>query len=635
MKTKNFVFLILILLGVCVASRAWADVSIEMTASKSRLAMGDSLTLDITISDADGTINKPNVGTIDGFSSYSQGHSQEITIMNGKQSSRSVFSYVLIANSQGTKSIGPFEIKIGDRMYKIAPIQVVVTNEPANAGPVSSRNTVNSVTQSSVYAPPKRALPTNSIDNQDIFVKVWFDKDEVYVNEAATLTYTLYTRLSATYKGFDKEPETTGFWIEDFPPDKTIRRTEQTINGSRYVVADVRKIAIFPTQAGIFSIDPGVLSTAVELRSDDNFDTFFSYNIFGRRGSNFPSFMSQIVPKLISADKVTLTVKELPEAGKPKNFSGAVGDYRLESFIDKSDVEVGDTVTYKLRILGEGNINTVQAPAFPALNDFKVYDSSTSTNISKERLKVEGEKIVETVMVPKKAGVFTIPAIPFVYFDSHDKTYKGINAPPRTIAVRPGTKSESESFSSPSTGIASSDKEDVSILGQDIRYIKASDPGKKILSDIARKPLYWAFNVLLLILCFVFWGLAFRRGNPEDDARFFRSRLSHRFARRQLKEAAKNLKEDKSDAFYAEISKAVYGYFADKLGITTQAVSIQIIDEKAGDAISPEQLNRIRALLDKLALGRYGQAQADLAQMKEIYRMADEAITFFEKAIPK
>ena len=57
------------------------------------------------------------------------------------------------------------------------------------------------------------------------------DKDEVFVNEPVMLTYTLFTRLSATYKGFEKEPTTTGFWVEDFPPEKTIRRTEKMLNG--------------------------------------------------------------------------------------------------------------------------------------------------------------------------------------------------------------------------------------------------------------------------------------------------------------------------------------------------------------------------------------------------------------------
>src|SRR5438034_241967 len=87
---------------------------------------------------------------------------------------------------------------------------------------------------------------------------------EGQINKPVMPTYTLYTRMNATYKGFEKEPETTGFWVEDFPPEKTIRRTEQILNGSRYVIADVRKLALFPTQIGVYTVDPGTLSAAVE-----------------------------------------------------------------------------------------------------------------------------------------------------------------------------------------------------------------------------------------------------------------------------------------------------------------------------------------------------------------------------------
>ena len=100
---------------------AFAEVAIETSVSRSVLPVGDQLTLDIIISNANGRIEQPKIGSIDGFTSYSQGRSQELSIVNGQSSSRSIFSYVLVANSSGEKTIGPFQVVIDGKEYKVSP----------------------------------------------------------------------------------------------------------------------------------------------------------------------------------------------------------------------------------------------------------------------------------------------------------------------------------------------------------------------------------------------------------------------------------------------------------------------------------------------------------------------------------
>ena len=179
------------------AAPAWADreVSIETSVSSSRVEVGERITMDIVVSNAPGKISSPQIGTIDGFAIYSQGHSQEISIINGQMSSRSVFSFVLVANSQGKKTIGPFQVMIGGRVFKTSPVEVEVVS---TVRPGSSVRVGNPA--SPVSAPPARALPQGQVTDKDIFVQAWIDKDDVYINEPVMLTYTFYTRLSATYK---------------------------------------------------------------------------------------------------------------------------------------------------------------------------------------------------------------------------------------------------------------------------------------------------------------------------------------------------------------------------------------------------------------------------------------------------
>lgn len=616
-------------MSILLCSVAFAEVSIETSVSRSRLSVGEELTLDIIITNAQGQISQPAITSISGFSSYSQGRSQEISVINGETTSRNIFSYVLIANDVGKRTIGPFEVSIGSKTYKVAPVEVeVVPDTGAGAGAPPP------ATQGPVYSPPSRALPSGDVSSQDIFVKAWLDKDEVYVNEPAMLTYTIYTRLSATYKGFDKEPVTTGFWVEDFPPDKTTKKTEQIFNGRRYVVADVRKLALFPTQPGVYAIDTGVISSAVEIRQQeqDDFDSFFSYNMFGRRSPAFSPFITtQVIQKNLIPDKVTLTVKALPEAGKPSNFSGAVGDYRIEGSMDKREVEQGSPVTYRVRIIGQGNINTVQTPALPKMEDFKIYDSSSSANVSKERLVVEGEKITETVLVPKKTGTYTIPALGFSYFDPKVRTYKEVRTEPHTLNVKPNLLAESLDEGAP--GVRPVEKEDVAVLSQDIRYIKTENRRPFLpIAVLYKNLLYWALNFALILLTFVFAVLAVRKDKGAADARGARLKHSHGAARKRLRSAATLLKRGKHDEFYAEIAKAMSLYFADKLDLPSQNTNAELIVEKLEEkGIEPEISNEVRRLFDELAHGRFSSMQKEADEMKQIYERADRLITRFEK----
>ena len=147
------------------AGPVFADVAIETSVSRSQLPVGEQLTLDIIISNANGRIEQPKIDSVDGFTSYSQGRSQELTIVNGNSSSRSIFSYVLVANSVGEKTIGPFLIMIGGKEYKVAPVKVEVTQ---NAPPTSAYTW----SQAPVTQPSPRAVPApQQLGGQDIFVK--------------------------------------------------------------------------------------------------------------------------------------------------------------------------------------------------------------------------------------------------------------------------------------------------------------------------------------------------------------------------------------------------------------------------------------------------------------------------------
>ncbi len=608
---------------------AFSQALIETAVSSSRVLVGEQFTLDIIISEAQGKIATPSFPPLDGFNSYSQGRSQEITIINGRTSSRSIFTYVLVANSLGKKKIGPFEIMIDGTRYEAAAVEVDVVDAASSASQWAQSAYYTQSTPT--VAPPSRALPTQ-VGNQDIFMKAWFDKDEVYVNEPAILSYTVYTRLSASFNKVEREPLTTGFWLEEFPPEKTMRKQEQFFNGIRYVAADVRKIALFPTQPGIFTIDTGKISAIVEIQSHDDFDTFFSSNIFGQRRVRMPAMVTtQAVERMLEADPVKLTVKALPEKGKPEEFNGAVGQYEIESSLDKHRGEQGSPVTYRIRVRGMGNINTIEVPTLRVSSDLKVYDSSTSVNISKDRLLVEGEKIVDTVIVPRRGGTFKIPALKFAFFNPIKGDYERLTTEEQTLEVDALTEEVVNTIES--SGPIEATKEAVTTLDQDVRYLKMPPlTAEWPLWNLPKKWFYWFLAIGFLVLGAVVQQMSVHRAFLSSGSASSRRRQAASLARTRLRKAKQALAAAHAETFFAQLHHAMVGYFAAKLGLPVSMVNADTVEERlTAVSASPELIQESRRVFDDLGYGRFSQSNNDVEHMKDVYSRAETIVGSIER----
>ncbi len=344
-----------------------------------------------------------------------------------------------------------------------------------------------------------------------------------------------------------------------------------------------------------------------------------------------PQVMAQTVPKVLPTSPLTLTVKALPESGRPADFNGAVGTYDIESILEKDEVEAGNPVTYKVRIRGQGNLNTVQTPPLPKMDDFKVYDSSSSTQISKDRLIVEGEKLTETVIVPRKAGAFIVPAMSFSYFDPRGKIYKTLKTASHTLKVKPSTEAEPSMPPQASALVAPTEREDVSMMAKDIRYIRTVDEGAPLAGGgLLKRPSFWVLNGTLLAGLLLSLLVGALREKDRMDLKGIRFRRSVSAARRRLRTAHGLLKEDKQEAFYAEAAKAVYQYFGDRLNVPSQSVTLEAIEERTVD-LEPALYNHIRQLFDELSMGRFAQAQKNKDEMKAVYHSAEKVINAFER----
>ena len=92
------------------------------------------------------------------------------------------------------------------------------------------------------------------------------------------------------------------------------------------------------------------------------------------------------------------------------------------------------------------------------------------------------------------------------------------------------------------------------------------------------------------------------------------------------------LKAGKADTFYAELERAVLGYFSDKLNVPLPRINAESIEASVVQIQNnPELMNKIRLLLQEVSFGRFAVGDKPSEKMKEVYGLADEVITYFER----
>jgi hypothetical protein len=104
---------------------------------------------------------------------------------------------------------------------------------------------------------------------------------------------------------------------------------------------------------------------------------------------------------------------------------------------------------------------------FPA--DFEVYDPKVDNKFTLKAGGLSGNKVIEYLAIPRYNGNYTIPGVEFTYFDIKSGAYKTLQTPEYTLNVAKGEGSGA----AVSTGYVS--KEELRLLGQDIRYIDLQD----------------------------------------------------------------------------------------------------------------------------------------------------------------
>jgi hypothetical protein len=137
----------------------------------------------------------------------------------------------------------------------------------------------------------------------------------------------------------------------------------------------------------------------------------------------------------------SVNVRNLPEAGRPPDYSGAIGAFEFRVSVAPTNIAPGDLVRAEIAIAGYGNLDNVKLPAFSPGRSFKAYEPRVVSGPEPG-----GELRIQQVIVPLTTNAVALPEITFSYFDPETGAYRTRRSGPFGLNFRPPDKISFESF---------------------------------------------------------------------------------------------------------------------------------------------------------------------------------------------
>ena len=550
--------------------------------------------------------------------------SSSFQMVNGSMSHsvKCTYTFALQAYQEGTFHVGSATLNVKGKKVSSEPFDIkVIPDDGSHAAPSGGGDAAGQGRSQQNTNDPQ-------VSGKDLFLNVIPSKKSVYVGDQVVLTYKIYTKVPVSSLSVERMPSYAGFWTKDISDNSnSLRQNSEYINGIEYTTAEVQKTVIVPQRAGKLTIDPMIIECVAQVRTESNrqrsmdpFEAFFNDPFFNRNIVN--------VKKELTSQTLTLEVKSLPENGKPASFAGAVGNYNFKSEIDKTELSTNEAFTLTLTVSGTGNVELLQmpTPVFPP--DFEVYDPKVTSSVNPTSNGLSGTKKAEFLVIPRRAGSFTIPAVEFSYFNPSNETYQTLQSESYEIKVEKGAGSDDGG------GIYASNQEDIKYLGSDVRHIMTGDPHLKPTSTVFfGSSAYYVALLALLVLFIVLLFVLKKREQLTKDTAANRNRKADKVARGRLKNAYQYLKAKDQEKFYIEMSQALWGYIADKTGIERSKLSMDTVSETMKAKNVPDELTQqFVDTLNNCEFARFAPGNAE-EKMDDLYQRGIDVISKAEKVL--
>jgi len=577
--------------GSFAALAAEPQVKAHVSATDMPLTSSISLTFEVVGAEP----GEPPTLNIPDFEVEKAGQTNSYQWINGQSSSLVGYNYVLHPTKTGVLQIPPISIRIGSQFYSSQPIMVNVHPDTGGGPQVSS----------GAGSLPSRTVDIPSEGLKPVFLTANVDVSKAYVGEQILLKvqFLRLPDLRAASQPRYSEPDMTGFLVEPLNQQEFMTN----LNGNPYQVTEVR-YALFPTSEGEFAIGSAHIELALRAEPDPFDPNSFFQNFFGR---------TQTLK--LNTRAIPVHVRALPKS-KPSNFTGAVGRFKIQDHVDTTDLEVGKPFNLIVTIEGVGNVKALQEPAIPELNNFRRYETISSSKLNKDGKFLYGSKEFKILLIPQVSGQVSIPPVSFTYFNPEQHEYVTETAPSISLQVKPG-KLNAGGNESPGQSAAELPQEGVRIVEKTIRFIK-DGPVKPVGPAVYLRGTFILMNLIPPLFALV--SLITRRRSEIRRLRAgeYRYQKAYTQAAKMLRLAKRELNNTDPAPLYTAISAAVSNYLADKFDLSASGLIWDDLDRRLTEkGISAELKKSLREILDEADMARF--ATSSFASADRQQRLKD------------
>lgn len=594
---------ILIFVVAIMCNSLLAQVQFEAKLSKSSLGINERLRVDFTMNIDGDNFTPPNFEQ-SGFRIVG-GPSQMVSQswVNGRGTFNKSYSYVLMPLKKGNLILKQATIEYNGQIYKTAPVKV-------NVGEAVDE-------QYDPYSNPKRPnqRAITAVGKEGVHLVAEISNPNPYINEPITIQYKIYVNARTSVAGWREsaKPKYENFWSQSESIDAdNLKVVNTTFKGESYRMAVLRRTVLYPQKAGNLVIEPLTLDVEVEVPTG-------RVDLFGEAEK-------VIQNKRVSAGSKVINVKSLPEAGKPADFTGAVGKFEFIVLPSATTSQNGESIDLVVSVSGKGNLKLFDLPKPETPPALELYEPEHTENVMTTIGGMTGSISDKYTVVPQSKGNYSIKPIRFSYFDLESKSYKTLSSKNIEIKV----------LSDPSAAVASrnsskaSGKQAVEV-SKSFAFIKQKTSLKPVESDgFLGSGLFYTllFLPLMAIPLLVF----VRKRKEAQDADVVGNKLKRTsaLAKKYLSEA--KLQLSNKEQFYIALEKAMHNFLKAKLNIETSEMSKDRITEiLLSRNANSETVSQFITLTENCEFARY--APSTSVTIQQDYDQAVNIISDLEKQI--
>jgi len=561
-------------LGICDAA------SLSATLDRDVVPLGEQVTLTLTFEGANPGAT-PNLPPIDGLTIASVGTSSEFTIVNGQAASKLSYAYTLNTAKAGEIIIPALRIRVGGQDLTSPPLKLKV----AQAGAQTQ---------------------TAQAENRFAFLRLTVPKTNLFVGEPLLVDINLYVIEGRDARA--PQLETPGFTVGKVQQQN---QTRTRVGNQLFTLVPFRTY-VSPVRSGSLMLGPATMQMAVPRPN--------------ARRSIFGDVMDWQAITL-TAEPQVLNVKLLPRTNVPPTFNGAVGNFSMNVTVNPTNVAVGDPITLKVSLAGQGLIDSLSLPSQAAWSDFKVYPPTSKVEAA-DPFGLSGSKTFEQVVVPQKQEITTLPAFRFSFFDPNAQIYRTLTGPQVGLIVRPTAALTSLPGVNPSTRPAVTNDEIVHIKP----YLAVSAVAGKPLLE---KPWFLAAQVVPLLTWFSLFLFRKRNEALANNPRLRRQREVSRKIADGLSELRRQAAARETDQFFATVFRLLQEQLGERLDLPSSAITEAVIDEHLRGGNGAEStVAALHELFQLCNQARYG-AQPSSHELASLIPRVEATLTELRALAPR